>query len=79
MQALVQRSPGYISHKLFSADDGESVVIAEFDDHDSVEVWGENLDHKIAQEAGKSHVYISYDVAVCDVVERHTKTAEETS
>ncbi len=75
MHARVQESPGYRSHKLFSADDGETVVIAEFDDLDSVEIWGENPDHKMAQEAGKSHVYISYDVAVCEVVERHVKTA----
>ena len=80
MHALVQQSPGYIAHKLFTADDGESVVIVEFDDLDSVELWGENPDHKIAQEAGKSHVYTSYDVAVCEVVGRHIKTAaSETS
>ncbi len=80
MHALVQQSPGYIvTHKLFTAGDGESVVVVEFDDLDSVELWGENPDHKIAQEAGKSHVYTSYDVAVCEVVERHIKTATETS
>lgn len=39
MHGLVQQSPGYISHKLFSAADGETVVIAEFTDIDSVETW----------------------------------------
>ncbi len=73
MHALVQQCPGYISHKLFAADDGETVVIAEFTDVDAVETWGEQADHKIAQAAGKERVYRSYDVAVCEVVERHVK------
>ena len=77
MNALVQQSPGYLSHKLFTASDGENVVIVEFDDLESLEGWGENPDHKTAQEAGKSQVYTSYDVAVCEVVERHIKPAKE--
>lgn len=73
MHELVQRSPGYLAHKLFEAADGETVVVAEFETVDDVETWGANPDHKLAQEAGKDHVYLSYDVAVCEVVERHIK------
>ncbi|MEZ5167045.1 MAG: hypothetical protein R2695_11360 [Acidimicrobiales bacterium] len=47
------------------------MVIAEFADHDAVEVWGEQMDHKRVQALGKDHVYDAYDVAVCNVVERH--------
>lgn len=71
MKQLVQQCPGYISHKLFTATDGEAVVIAEFEDLESVERWGDQPDHKLAQAAGKDHVYDRYDVAVCEVVERH--------
>jgi heme-degrading monooxygenase HmoA len=77
MHALVQQSPGYVSHKLFTASDGETVVIAEFTDFDSVETWGAQVDHKRAHEAGKDYVYAAYDVAVCEVVERHTKQQSE--
>lgn len=77
MHTLVQQSPGYVSHKLFKAADGETVVIAEFTDFDSVEAWGAQVDHKQAQEAGKDHVYAAYDVAVCEVVERHIKHRSE--
>ena len=47
-------------------------LIAEFEDLESVERWGDQPDHKLAQAAGKDHVYDRYDVAVCEVVERHT-------
>jgi heme-degrading monooxygenase HmoA len=77
MHALVQQPPGYVSRKLFRAADGETVVIAEFTDFDSVEAWGAQVEHKQAQEAGKDHVYAAYDVAVCEVVERHIKRRDE--
>ena len=73
MNDLVQECPGYQSHKLFTAPDGEVVVIVESKDLESLEGWGHHSEHEKAQAAGKDHVYDSYDVAVCEVVERHTK------
>jgi hypothetical protein len=72
MRALVQQSRSHIAVKLFTADDGESVVVVEFD---GLAGCGEYADHKIAQEGGESDVYASYDVAVCKVVQRHVQTA----
>jgi len=74
MHILVQQSPGYIGHKMFTAEDGETALVVEFDNLNSLEEWGDNPDYKIAQEAGRRYIFTSYDVAVCEVVERHTKS-----
>lgn len=74
MHILVQQSRGYIGHKMFTAEDGETALVVEFDDLETLEAWGANPDHKFAQDVGKRYVFTSYDVAVCEVVERHTKS-----
>lgn len=74
MKKLVEQNSGYVGHKNFTAEDGETVLIVEFDDLDSLRKWGEHPDHKIAQRAGRDYIYTSYDVAVCEVVDRHIKS-----
>ena len=71
---LIQQSPNHIEHKMFTAEDGESALVVEFDDLQSLEEWGENPDHRIAKASGKRYVFTSYDVAVREVVERHVKS-----
>jgi len=74
MHILIQQSPNHIEHKMFTAEDGESALVVEFDDLQSLEEWGENPDHRIAKASGKRYVFTSYDVAVREVVERHVKS-----
>lgn len=73
MSAHIAKVPGYISHKSFYADDGERVVIAEFTDKEALERWDTHPEHKKAKERGKQDIFDTYDVAVADVFERHTK------
>jgi hypothetical protein len=74
MHILIQQSLNHIEHKMFTAEDGESALVVEFDDLQSLEEWGENPDHRIAKASGKRYVFTSYDVAVREVVERHVKS-----
>ena len=53
MHILIQQSPNHIEHKMFTAEDGESALVVEFDDLQSLEEWGENPDHRIAKASGK--------------------------
>lgn len=73
MGDIVSKMSGYISHKAFGAEDGEAVVIAEFEDMETVEEWDVHPDHKRAKQKGKDYIFDAYDVAVARIVERHTK------
>jgi heme-degrading monooxygenase HmoA len=49
MVALVSKMPGFLSIKDFSAQDGEFLVIAEFDSLESVDAWKAHPEHLVAQ------------------------------
>ncbi len=73
MSEIIAKLEGYLSHKIFAAEDGEVVVIAEFRDMEAVEKWDKHPDHKRVKELGKKYIFDEYDVAVGKIVERHTK------
>lgn len=73
MSDIVSAMPGYAGHKMFTADDGERVVVAEWTDRQAFLAWGKHPEHKKAKELGKAYLFDSYDVAVADIFERHAK------
>ena len=68
MGALAQTMPGYRSHKVFTAEDGERVVIVEFDDEASQRSWSVNPLHVDAKKQGRANFYAEYSVQVCEVL-----------
>ena len=78
MVTAVKGLGGYIGHKVFTAEDGEKVLIGYFEDFDAIEAWDVHPEHKYAKERGKTDVFLEYDVIVAEVVEHHAKTAGET-
>ena len=52
MSAIVSAMPGYAGHKVFTADDGEMVVIAEWTDREAFLAWDKHPDHERAKELG---------------------------
>lgn len=74
MSAIVSAMPGYAGHKVFKADDGEIVVIAEWTDRPAFLAWDRHPDHERAKELGKSRLLQEYDVAVGDIFEHHRKS-----
>ena len=73
MSTHINKIPGYISHKSFASDDGEQVVIVEFENKEALEAWDIHPEHKKAKERGKQEIFDKYDVAVATIFERHTK------
>lgn len=73
MSNHIVKIPGYISHKVFSSDDGEQVVIVEFENKDALEAWDSHPEHKKAKEKGKQEIFDTYDVAIATIFERHSK------
>jgi heme-degrading monooxygenase HmoA len=65
--ALAKTMPGYVSHKSFTADDGERVTIVEFESEEGQRVWATNLQHIEAKKKGRADFYTEYKLQVCAV------------
>ncbi|HML06736.1 MAG TPA: antibiotic biosynthesis monooxygenase [Xanthobacteraceae bacterium] len=72
MNELAQTMPGYISHKGFSADDGERVTIVEFAHEEGMRAWRTNPEHLAAQKLARQKFYSEYHIQVC-TVDRESK------
>ena len=68
MASLAQTMPGYISHKVFTAEDGERVTIVEFADEASQRNWSHNALHVAAKKQGRANFYAEYDLKVCQLL-----------
>lgn len=72
---LAKTMPGYISHKGFTAEDGERVTIVEFADAASQRNWSTEMRHVEAKKKGRADFYTEYKIQVCSVERESTYTA----
>jgi len=68
MYALASSMPGFVSYKDFTAEDGESVAIVEFESLETLEAWREHPEHRIAQRQGRDRFFTEYRILVCTPV-----------
>ena len=68
MGELAVTMPGYISHKAFTAEDGERVTIVEFADEQTQRGWATQVEHRAAQNRGREAFYQEYRLQVCSVL-----------
>jgi heme-degrading monooxygenase HmoA len=71
MSELAQSMPGYISHKTFTAPDGERCTIAEFESEETTRAWSTHAEHQAAKLRGREAFYSEYDIKVCAVQRAH--------
>lgn len=64
MGELARTMPGYVEHKVFTAEDGERVTLVTFADRAGHEGWRDHPEHRDAQRAGVADYYTCYSVAV---------------
>lgn len=67
MSEIAKSMPGYVSHKVFVAEDGERVTIVEFESMDALQAWREHPEHVAAKKKGRRDFYLEYRVQVCEV------------
>jgi len=67
MSELAPTMPGYISHKGFTAPDGERVTIVEFENEEGVRGWSQQAEHIEAKKKGRADFYSEYKIQVCTV------------
>lgn len=65
MKELAMAMPGYISHKNFTAEDGERVAIVEFESEEAHRAWAELPAHRKAQQLGRERFYSEFSIHVC--------------
>ena len=70
-QALAERMlerarsmPGFLSYKVYLADDGERCSVIEFDTAENLRAWREHPEHREAQRAGRERYYEEYSLHV---------------
>jgi heme-degrading monooxygenase HmoA len=68
--------PGYLSHKVFSAEDGERVTIVEYASEDAMKVWGRDPRHVEVKKLGRQSFYSEYKVQVCNLIREKSFSRE---
>lgn len=77
MSELAKSMPGYVSHKVFTNEDGERVTIVEFEDESSQEAWRTRLEHVQAQQRGRNAFYTEYKLQICKVIRESSFRAKQ--
>ena len=76
MSELARTMPGYVSHKAFTADDGERVTIVEFETAEAQRAWATHPEHRAAQKLGRAEFYSEYSLQICQLKRESRKKAE---
>ena len=71
MGVLAQSMPGYISHKGYGAEDGEVLVLVEFESEETMRAWGRDPRH-LAAIRRAPEFYTEYKFQVCNVIRENT-------
>jgi heme-degrading monooxygenase HmoA len=77
MGLLAIAVPGYLSHKVFVAQDGERLTLVEYASEDVVREWSRDPEHIKAKKLGRQRFYSKYKVQVCSVVRQHGSNVSE--
>ena len=64
MYELATRMPGFISYKDFTAADGESVSLVEFESAETLLAWRNHPEHEEAQRLGREQFFSEYRIQV---------------
>jgi heme-degrading monooxygenase HmoA len=78
MSELARTIPGYVSHKGFSAPDGERVTIVEFETEDALQQWRIHPDHAKAKRQGIESFFSEYKFQICTVLKSRDWAAKST-
>lgn len=69
MFALAQTMPGFIA-----AESHGEMSLVRFESLETLRAWREHPEHLVAQQRGKTELYASYTVEVCEVVRAYDFT-----
>ena len=61
---VAQSMPGFISYKVFVAEDGERCSLIEFETAEQLQAWRTLAEHAEAQQKGRERYYESYSLQI---------------
>ncbi len=64
MMTIAESMPGFLSYKVFKADDDERCSIIEFETEDDLKGWREQVRHRQAQQTGRKRFYAEYSLQI---------------
>lgn len=67
MAELAKGTPGLISYKDYTAQDGENVTVVEFASEPELLAWRQHPEHVLAQERARRDFFSDYRIQVCRV------------
>ena len=68
MFGYASKMPGFRSMKGYTANDGESLTLVEFDTTEQLEAWPKHAAHLQAQREGRDKIYSEYRLQVGELV-----------
>jgi heme-degrading monooxygenase HmoA len=68
MTEIACKMPGYISHKGYTAEDGERLSLFEWESAETLRAWAAHPDHVAIKRIGREKFYIQYHAQICEVV-----------
>lgn len=68
MLKLAESMPGFLSYKVYRSEDGERCSIIEFESHEQLRAWRNQVEHRRAQQAGRERYYQAYTLHVAEPV-----------
>ena len=66
MLEIARAMPGFLSYKVYVAEDGERCSVIEFDSPENLRAWREHPDHRAAQTKGRERFYEEYTLHVAE-------------
>lgn len=67
MVELASQQPGFLGIESARGADGLGITVSYWESLESIRVWREQAEHRMAQQAGRSTWYQSYRIRVCRV------------
>lgn len=79
LSGLARSIPGYVQHKVFTADDGERVTVVTFETPEAHAVWRDHARHREAKATGRDHFYEEYSIQVgtCTVAHQFSRPTRQ--
>ena len=71
--------PGFVSRKVYVAEDGERLTVVEFESWEAHRAWAESPNHRAAQKLGREQFYAEYSIQVCESHRSHEFTVGQIS
>lgn len=76
---LARSTPGFVSFRRYSSDDGERLALVEFESLEALRAWRQHPDHVEAQRLGRERFYEWYDLTICETVRAYSFDGERRS